>query len=326
MMTKPLSKRARRRIQREAVFWDWRLKDPTLPEEEFARFRTWHANPAHQEMLEAVDMVRARQRRAVAMRPAARHPADLRRRLITVAAASLLVLFWYFKQPERTLQTQDMPQGRVLDDGSTVRLAANTQLEIQFSTHARSVHLLQGEAFFQVVPDASRPFFVKTSTANVQAVGTRFVVSYRDGESKVTVLEGSVAVTAAPAHDNPRSSQAGSTRHLHPSEQWRILKDSTQVMLRPTEVLTLTAWATAVSFSDRPILQAVEEFNIRSGVRIELTQPELIGPQRLSGIFQLDDPVALAGYLARRTANPVKVHHSASRVQTILPEVTSASE
>lgn len=79
----------------------------------------------------------------------------------------------------------------VLPDGSTVQLNGGSQLK--FSTDFQSknrIVFLEGEAFFEVAHDHSRPFVVETGRLQVEVLGTKFnVSSYPDDETITTYLE-----------------------------------------------------------------------------------------------------------------------------------------
>lgn len=84
-----------------------------------------------------------------------------------------------------------------LADGSHVMLAPQTMLTVSssFAKGAREV-TLDGEAYFEVKPDARAPFVVRTGTARAQVLGTAFDIRYYTGEREVriAVLSGRVAV------------------------------------------------------------------------------------------------------------------------------------
>jgi transmembrane sensor len=85
-----------------------------------------------------------------------------------------------------------------LGDGSIVTLNTLSEVIVRFDDSRRRVALLAGEAMFEVVPDAERPFIVESGRLSVQVVGTKFSV-YRRGEStQVAVVEGLVTATANP--------------------------------------------------------------------------------------------------------------------------------
>jgi transmembrane sensor len=84
-----------------------------------------------------------------------------------------------------------------LVDGTRVVLAAASRLRIpaDFGGRTRTVHL-EGEAYFVVRRDPSRPFVVHTAQSRTEVLGTTFSVrsDREDGGTEVVVAEGRVAV------------------------------------------------------------------------------------------------------------------------------------
>ena len=84
----------------------------------------------------------------------------------------------------------------MLADGSRVMLNTDTIMTVKFVEGARRVSLDHGQAFFTVAHDAARPFTVDAGGARVLATGTQFDV-HRNGDAvDVTLVEGSVRVSA----------------------------------------------------------------------------------------------------------------------------------
>lgn len=81
-----------------------------------------------------------------------------------------------------------------LSDGSQVQLNTQSGIETAFAENERAVSLLAGEAHFDVVSNAERPFRVYAGGSIVEVVGTAFVVSVHQGPVEVTVTEGTVKV------------------------------------------------------------------------------------------------------------------------------------
>jgi len=97
-----------------------------------------------------------------------------------------------------TLSTPRGGQYRVkLPDGSTVWLNAASSLRYptRFMGANREI-ALTGEAYFEVVPDKSKPFIVTSVGQRVQVLGTKFNINaYLDeGSVATTLVEGSVRV------------------------------------------------------------------------------------------------------------------------------------
>src|ERR1700733_11875140 len=96
--------------------------------------------------------------------------------VIAVAGASLL----FHPRPQETARAENHPvaalsqppvhlsyetavghQKRItLADGSSVILNTNSRLDVNFSAKCRDVHLMRGEAYFEVVHNKTRPFTV----------------------------------------------------------------------------------------------------------------------------------------------------------------------
>lgn len=84
-----------------------------------------------------------------------------------------------------------------LPDGSKVWLnaASSIRYPVSFAANERRVEL-QGEAYFEVKPDARAPFRVQSRSQNVEVLGTSFNVNDYTDEvaAKTTLLEGKVRV------------------------------------------------------------------------------------------------------------------------------------
>jgi transmembrane sensor len=87
----------------------------------------------------------------------------------------------------------------VLADGSRVMLNTGTRIGVSITPNRREVLLIQGEATFDVAPDATRPFHVNAGRREFQAIGTRFNLrEISDENVELTVTEGVVKVLDAP--------------------------------------------------------------------------------------------------------------------------------
>lgn len=84
-----------------------------------------------------------------------------------------------------------------LPDGSEAILNAASSISYHdtFENDSTRLIYLRGEAFFQVKPDANKPFIVNTKNLKITALGTTFNVNEREGK-KVTVslVTGKVSV------------------------------------------------------------------------------------------------------------------------------------
>lgn len=114
---------------------------------------------------------------------------------LRIAATVLLLMatgaiLYYFASPETVVyQTAANKETVTLPDGSQVILNHYTSLSYDpdFGDKHRAVNL-DGEAFFDVQPDAAKPFIVLTENATVQVLGTSFNVNAYDSLEEVEVV------------------------------------------------------------------------------------------------------------------------------------------
>ena len=126
----------------------------------------------------------------------------------TAVAASLMIiagLAWYFVYQNTPLVieknivvTQKGSKSNItLPDGSKVWINADTRLtyDDDFGEKAREVKL-EGEAYFDVTKDESRPFIVRTKTLDIRVLGTKFNVrAYKtETNTQATLISGIVEV------------------------------------------------------------------------------------------------------------------------------------
>ncbi len=187
---------------------------------------------------------------------------------------------------------------QTLEDGTVVELNGDAEISVQYTAEKRAVRLLRGEALFTVAKNPARPFIVSTGLADVQAVGTAFVVKLGAQNVDVLVTEGRVAVDRAenaPAAPREFSTlvSAGSvfvmSRSAAPGEKLGRLES-----LAPAEVARRTTWrAPRLELSATPLRDAVTALNRENAVHLRVDDPALAG-LRLSGVFRADDAEAFA--------------------------------
>jgi transmembrane sensor len=131
-------------------------------------------------------------------------PSALRRPWMAIAVgasiASLLltVAMWRPAPATDTFNTAIGENRNVtLNDGSTIALGADTQINVSLSEKERNIELTKGEALFMVAKDAARPFKVHAGDATVVALGTAFNVERDSDRAVVSVTEGRVVVEPA---------------------------------------------------------------------------------------------------------------------------------
>ncbi|MEM6793883.1 MAG: FecR domain-containing protein [Acidobacteriota bacterium] len=232
--------------------------------------------------------------------------------LVCLAIAVASLLLWQILGASESYQTANGEQ-RVVDlgDGSRLHLNVSTRLEVSLKDRVRRVQLERGQAFFDVAPDPSRPFIVTAGDKEITVLGTKFDVLVRGEDTRVTVIEGRVAVTslapgqpAAPSRKEAEESDgAGAQGESPPSqpvdEPIRLeLTDreaiSWPLKARPSSVPSseamsaIEAWRSGrVVFDSTPLREAVAELDRYTPVSLRLGSAEL-GSTEVSGVFYID--------------------------------------
>ena len=135
------------------------------------------------------------------------------RRKLAVAASILVILavggFFYLSgsnpmppaEQEAKLEVRTKYRSRTdiqLPDGTKVRLNSGSTLtyDKQFGKEVREV-VLSGEAFFEVVRNAGKPFIIHTASMDIKVLGTRFNVKSYAGDkvSEASLIHGSIEIS-----------------------------------------------------------------------------------------------------------------------------------
>lgn len=283
---------------REAADWFARLSRTPIQTEELTAFQRWSRDPDNLAAYNQVEdvsravrdlrddpLMRAAARQALAQPPESRRAQSFGGWRIwgvgLVFATALAVVTLSLKPLQA--DTYSTKIGEIssvrLEDGTEVRLNTDSTLRVRFERSQRRVELVQGQAFFEVAHDPSRPFVVAAGDAQVRAVGTQFDVRRFEGEVRVVLTEGRVAVVGK---------RSGETT-LTPGQG--IVLDGKGSAPRPTsvDVAALTSWRTGtLTFHNQTLANAVQELNRYSKTKIVLdasTPRQLI----VSGAFQAGD-------------------------------------
>lgn len=215
-----------------------------------------------------------------------------RRSLLTGSAAGLAVIAaGALFGPQLILQAQAdfmttsaQLKDVSLSDGSQVTLGPDTAIRLRFGESERRIELLAGMAFFDVKSDPARPFIVQTGDLTATAVGTAFDVSNDAGYLTVSVDHGLVAIRPTGANDA-----------LTPLGQgdWLSFNEQTHNFERGNrDASQIAAWRQGLLVAERDTIASVVARIARwqSG-RVLLAQSGF-GAQRISGVFDLNNPAA----------------------------------
>jgi transmembrane sensor len=180
-----------------------------------------------------------------------------------------------------------------LDDGSTVMLNTQTSVRVRYSDRARRVELLYGEAYFTVIRDLRRPFFVDVADTPLRVIQANFRVRRLDGRPiDILVDQGTVALGARQAtvmHANTRLV-------LPPVASGGAMPMPQEIS--PGIIARELAWREGkIAFEGERLDQAAAEFARYSKTRIEIRDPSL-AREPITGLFSASDPVGFCQAVA----------------------------
>jgi transmembrane sensor len=175
-----------------------------------------------------------------------------------------------------------------LKDGSMAAVNTATRLAVILRPEIRQVTLDQGEAWFQVAKDRSRPFVVEAGEVRVQAVGTAFSVRRTDTGADVQVTEGVVEVWRIGDEAGRRRIAAGT----------RTFVDNASGPQRAAEagpdIDRSLAWRSGQLIFDGDTLgAAAAEFNRYNSVQVRIADP-VLAQEKFVGRFRTNEPDAFA--------------------------------
>ena len=202
----------------------------------------------------------------------------IQKRLNQMAAAILLLVglgaaYQLYSPNNSNLQqlhaTNDLVH-KVLPDGSEVFLNKHSQLSFpeKFEGEKRVVQL-DGEAFFKIKENQTRPFVVETAVTRVEVLGTSFNLRAYAKEqiTSLKVEEGKVAFHL-PEVTQPTILKAN--QKIQYLQADRILKEITPVNWEDT------AWHTPkLTFDNTPLSEIVSYLSSTFNVQIEILSPSL---------------------------------------------------
>lgn len=214
-----------------------------------------------------------------------------RRQWMQIAAAIGIVMGGAIWGVQSWLQLQPKPpldlktafgERRILslNDGSRISLDSATDVQVRYTDHSRELHLLHGQARFEVAHDTSRPFTVTADGRTVIATGTDFDVDLPKRGVIVTLIEGHVKITGG-----------RKIVKLDPGEQLAVSGSGAQ-KLANVNVNGITAWQSGqLVFDNEPLSQVVERISRYSTVPVTVADANT-GALRMSGVFNTGDVAA----------------------------------
>ncbi|GGG23628.1 sensor [Rhizobium wenxiniae] len=200
-------------VSRQAEEWFALLLDEGATANDRAEFRAWlQRSPEH---VAAYSELERLWLGAAALPEVMPNPSLTRRKVLksggalVVLAAAGLGSAIYLRSAAADYRTGVGETARfTLPDGSIVELSTATAISLDFTTNQRRVVLREGEAFFIVAPDASRPFVVACKQLRSTALGTQFSVGMQENDIVVAVTEHTVRVSSPTEEQDVREGQS----------------------------------------------------------------------------------------------------------------------
>lgn len=181
-----------------------------------------------------------------------------------------------------------------LKDGSHVTLNTASQIRVELTERERRIELAQGEAFFDVAKDPSRPFVVHAAGKRIVAVGTQFSVRKDGKDVQVVVTEGTVRLEDAEGEavaPNLRS-QPGADAGTKLTAGTMARATAGDILVQPTSLLQaeeLLSWRTGyIVFREASLADAAAEFGRYNENKIVIRDPHLAA-MRLTGKFRANN-------------------------------------
>lgn len=215
--------------------------------------------------------------------------------LLKIAAVFVfaIIVYHYFipgsatPQAPVVMQTVYVPAGQrariTLEDGTNVWLNAKTTFLFpnHFSGNIREVKL-DGEGFFEVAHDQSKPFIVKTETYDVKVLGTTFNLMAYSGKDnfETSLLEGSVEVL-----------KSGSAKGVLIKPDERIFLQNNQMVIAPIVQANHFLWKDGIiSFDDESFPEIIAKLELYFDIKVVVNRDKPFN-FRCTGKFRTKDGV-----------------------------------
>lgn len=154
-----------------------------------------------------------------------------------------------------------------MKDGSKVTLNTDSEIRVTVTDTERRVELQQGEAFFDVAKDPTRPFVVHAGDKRVIAVGTQFSVRRNGNDLRVLVTEGKVRLEDDSLLE---SSQASALRASDSKRDPGVVESASTVLGNSNAMLLAAgsiarAGASGLVVQEKPLPEVEDYLSWRAG-------------------------------------------------------------
>jgi ferric-dicitrate binding protein FerR (iron transport regulator) len=222
-----------------------------------------------------------------------------RRAIVAAASVILLLGAWWLFFPSgaaHTITADANVKTVTMPDGSTIflRKGSSVRYEKDFGKVYRNL-TLNGEAFFDVKPDITKPFIITAASTQVQVVGTSFLVNTNNNQvalfvrtgkvnfgpagEKVQVIAGEKALYAA----NKLTKENNTAENFDAWRSKQLVFDKTpfrqaiddisnyygvSIRLVAADAAQIGSTNITARFNDQPLQSALDELSLISGYRV----------------------------------------------------------
>ena len=181
-----------------------------------------------------------------------------------------------------------------MSDGSKVTLNTDSEIRVAVTQKERRVELEQGEAFFEVAKDSTRPFIVRAGNKRVIAVGTKFSVRRDASDIQVVVTDGKVRVETEDRKSSGSAESLAAGTIAQASDAGVLLQTK-----RFAEVEEALSWRQGILvFRQMTLADASAEFNRYNTRKIVIEDPA-VAALRVAGSFRANNVEAFVRLLER---------------------------
>ncbi|HSI45917.1 MAG TPA: FecR domain-containing protein [Methylophilus sp.] len=319
-------------VMEELIAWSVKLSSGTASEEDQQHFQQWRAKdpmhesawktlhameqalnavPAHSKMLVTQTMVLVEKQ----SQRANKHNHGFKQLgivAITLFALSLLAnQFGPWHQVSHFATALGQRATYTLSDGTTLTLNTDTSVDIHYALLKREIVLNNGEIYLETGKDTQalfgrRAFWVNTSQAALEAIGTRFSVYQQETSTRLHVSEGIVAM----------HTQTHPPVHAYANESYRI-QGKASLPLKEEQEHDPMAWLDGVIVSKQMRLDALVNELLRYQA-LTVAYDNEVGNLTVSGVFQLNraDPAEHALQTVAQTL-PIRITRQNDRIVII---------
>lgn len=233
---------ARFSTETEEKIQKWIINDRNTPEKEQASLAYWNTLEADNET--ETNHALARVNRRINYCKPRRLPFYKKLARIAAVLIPLFIVaggYLYYTSTANHLIEVSVAYGEkkhlILPDSSEIWLNAGSSMKYPktFAGQERLVYL-DGEAYFTVKKDATRPFIVKASQVSVKVLGTRFNVKAYPDEERITTTLTSGKVEVNTPTESPQI--------LRPNEQLTFNRKTSHIRIATIPAADTDSWVT----------------------------------------------------------------------------------